>query len=197
MYNILICDDEADIRSALKIYLSMEDYRIFEAENGLQALEMIENNDIHLLLMDVMMPVMNGIDALSKLREQNNNIPVILHTAKSQDSDKVNGLNKGADDYIIKPFEAKEVIARIHAVLRRTSPPAKSEKQKEINWDKLSINLTNYELRINGNLVDAPPKETTLQVTQTRCSPVTSSLTRFGALITTVTAEQLMYILKD
>ena len=119
MYNILICDDEADIRSALKIYLSMEDYRIFEAENGLQALEMIENNDIHLLLMDVMMPVMNGIDALSKLREQYNNIPVILLTAKSQDSDKVNGLNKGADDYITKPFNPIEVIARVKSQIRR------------------------------------------------------------------------------
>ena len=80
-------------------------------------------------------------------------------TAKTEESSLVNGLSLGADDYIIKPFEAKEVIARIHAVLRRTSPPAKSEKQKEINWDKLSINLTNYELRINGTLVDAPPKE--------------------------------------
>lgn len=119
MYNILICDDEADIRSALKIYLSMEDYRIFEAENGLQALEMIEKNDIHLLLMDVMMPVMNGLDALAKLREQNNNIPVILLTAKSQDSDKVNGLNKGADDYITKPFNPIEVIARVKSQIRR------------------------------------------------------------------------------
>ena len=119
MYNILICDDEADIRSALKIYLSMEDYRIFEAENGLQALEMIEKNDIHLLLMDVMMPVMDGLDALAKLREQNNNIPVILLTAKSQDSDKVNGLNKGADDYITKPFNPIEVIARVKSQIRR------------------------------------------------------------------------------
>ena len=119
MYNILICDDEADIRSALRIYLSSEDYSIFEAENGRQALEIIENENIHLLLMDIMMPVMDGIRALAKLREQNNNIPVILLTAKSQDTDKILGLNAGADDYITKPFNPIEVIARVKSQLRR------------------------------------------------------------------------------
>ena len=119
MYNILIFDDEADIRSALKIYLANEDYNIFEAENGRQALEMVEKEDIHLLLMDIMMPVMDGIRALAKLREQNNNIPVILLTAKSQDSDKILGLNAGADDYITKPFNPVEVIARVKSQIRR------------------------------------------------------------------------------
>lgn len=119
MYNILICDDEADIRSALKVYLSGEDYKIFEAENGRDALEMIENEEIHLLLMDIMMPVMDGITALAKLREKNNNIPVILLTAKSQDMDKIIGLNAGADDYITKPFNPIEVMARIKSQLRR------------------------------------------------------------------------------
>lgn len=119
MYNILICDDEADIRSALRIYLTNEEYTIFEAENGKQALEFIESENIHLLLMDIMMPVMDGIRALAKLRESDNNIPVILLTAKSQDTDKILGLNAGADDYITKPFNPIEVIARVKSQLRR------------------------------------------------------------------------------
>lgn len=119
MYNILICDDEADIRSALRIYLASEEYTIFEVENGKQALEIVENENIHLLLMDIMMPVMDGIRALAKLRESNNNIPVILLTAKSQDTDKILGLNAGADDYITKPFNPIEVIARVKSQLRR------------------------------------------------------------------------------
>lgn len=119
MYNILICDDEADIRSALKIYLSGEEYNIIEAENGAQALEIIGSSNIHLLLMDIMMPVMDGITALAKLRGQNINIPVILLTAKSRDVDMVFGLNSGADDYITKPFNPVEVIARVKSQLRR------------------------------------------------------------------------------
>lgn len=119
MYNILICDDEADIRSALRVYLSGEDYRIYEAENGKDALEMVANEEIHLLLMDIMMPVLDGITALAKLRESGNNIPVILLTAKSQDIDKILGLNAGADDYITKPFNPVEVIARVKSQLRR------------------------------------------------------------------------------
>lgn len=118
MYNILICDDEPDIRSALKIYLSGEGYGIFEAENGSQALDIIAKEEISLLLMDVMMPVMDGITALSTLRKTSN-IPVILLTAKSQDFDKVSGLNAGADDYITKPFVPVEVITRVRSQLRR------------------------------------------------------------------------------
>lgn len=118
MYNILICEDEPDIRSALKIYLSGEGYGIFEAENGSQALDIIAKEEISLLLMDVMMPVMDGITALSTLRKTSN-IPVILLTAKSQDFDKVSGLNAGADDYITKPFVPVEVIARVRSQLRR------------------------------------------------------------------------------
>ena len=119
MYNILVCDDEADIRSALKIYLSGEEYNIIEAENGAQALEIIGSSNIHLLLMDIMMPVMDGTSALAKLRGQNINIPVILLTAKSRDVDMVFGLNSGADDYITKPFNPVEVIARVKSQLRR------------------------------------------------------------------------------
>ena len=118
MYNILICDDEADIRSALKIYLARDGYKIFEAENGRQALETVATEDIHLILMDIMMPVMDGITALVKIREASN-IPVILLTAKSQDADMISGLNVGADDYITKPFNPTEVAARVKSQLRR------------------------------------------------------------------------------
>lgn len=118
MYNILICDDEKDIVSALKIYLSGGEYRTYEANNGKEALQVVKNNDIHLILMDIMMPEMDGITAMMKIREQCN-IPVILLTAKSEDTDKILGLNIGADDYITKPFNPVEVLARIKSQLRR------------------------------------------------------------------------------
>ena len=118
MYNILICDDEKDIVSALRIYLSAEGYRIFEAYTGKEALDIVARQEIHLILMDIMMPEMDGISATAQLREQSN-IPVILLTAKSEDSDKILGLNIGADDYITKPFNPIEVIARVKSQLRR------------------------------------------------------------------------------
>ena len=118
MANILICDDERDIVAALKIYLAPEGYTLFEAFTGRQALDIVAHNDIHLILMDVMMPEMDGISATARLREESN-IPVILLTAKSEDSDKVLGLNIGADDYITKPFNPIEVLARVRSQLRR------------------------------------------------------------------------------
>ena len=118
MYNILICDDERDIVSALKIYLKDDNYRLFEAANGKEALEVIGKHDIHLALLDIMMPVMDGIETMVKLREQSN-LPVILLTAKGEDADKVLGLNLGADDYITKPFNPAEVQARVKSQLRR------------------------------------------------------------------------------
>ena len=118
MYNILICDDEQDIVNALKIYLSGGDYCLFEASNGREALEVVEKNDIHLILMDIMMPQLDGIAATAKLREKSN-VPIILLTAKSESSDKVLGLNIGADDYITKPFDPVEVLARVRSQLRR------------------------------------------------------------------------------
>ena len=118
MYNILICDDERDIVSALKIYLSTGDYAVFEAYNGADALRILEREEIHLLLLDVMMPGMDGIETLTRLRERSN-VPVILLTAKSEDTDKILGLNVGADDYITKPFNPMEVLARVNSQLRR------------------------------------------------------------------------------
>ena len=118
MYTILICDDEADIVSALKIYLTAEGYHTLEAADGQQALRLLAENEVHLLLLDVMMPRMDGITALARLREQYN-LPVILLTAKSEDTDKVLGLNVGADDYITKPFNPVELLARVRSQLRR------------------------------------------------------------------------------
>jgi len=118
MYNILICDDEKDIVSALKIYLSSENYRTYEAYNGKEALRIINSTDIHLVLMDIMMPEMDGLTAMVKIRESSN-IPIILLTAKGEDTDKVLGLNIGADDYITKPFNPVEVLARVKSQLRR------------------------------------------------------------------------------
>ena len=118
MYNILICDDEKDIVSALKIYLKTSGYNIYEAYNGKEALEQIKEHDIHLVLMDIMMPEMDGITAMLKIREETN-LPVILLTAKSEDTDKILGLEVGADDYITKPFSPSELVARVKAHLAR------------------------------------------------------------------------------
>lgn len=118
MYNILICDDEKDIVNALKIYLHDPDYELFEAYDGAQALQLLREKEIHLVLMDIMMPELDGISAMVKLREISN-VPVILLTAKSEDSDKILGLTLGADDYITKPFNPVEVAARVKSQLRR------------------------------------------------------------------------------
>lgn len=118
MYTILICDDDRDIVSALDIYLTAEGYKTIPAYDGEQAVKAVEENDVHLVLMDVMMPRLDGIRATARLRE-NHNVPIILLTAKSEDADKVLGLNIGADDYVTKPFNPMEVMARVKSQLRR------------------------------------------------------------------------------
>ena len=118
MANILICDDEKDIVSALRIYLTGENYQVFTAENGVQAIEVVEKEEIHLVLLDIMMPVMDGITAMAKIREISN-VPIILLTAKGEDTDKVLGLTVGADDYVTKPFQPMELLARVKSQLRR------------------------------------------------------------------------------
>ena len=118
MHNILVCDDDHDIVAALKIYLSGGEYRVFEAYNGSEAVEAVRKNDIHLVLMDIMMPELDGIAATAAIRRESN-APIILLTAKSESSDKVLGLNVGADDYITKPFDPVEVLARVKSQLRR------------------------------------------------------------------------------
>ena len=118
MYNILVCDDERDIVSALKIYLKADGYQVFEAYNGQEAVRVMNQEEIHLVLMDIMMPVMDGISAMVKIREISN-VPVILLTAKGEDTDKVLGLTVGADDYVTKPFNPVELQARVKSQLRR------------------------------------------------------------------------------
>lgn len=162
MYNVLICDDEIDIRSALKIYLEGEDYNIFEAENGKQALEIVEKEDIQLLLMDIMMPVMDGIEALSKLRETSN-IPVILLTAKSQDADKILGLNAGADDYITKPFNPVEVTARVKSQLRRYfrlgGTSEAMQKKSVICNGRIELDYGSKTVTLDGEPISLTPTE--------------------------------------
>ena len=118
MYNILICDDEKDIVSALKIYLASDDYNLYEAYDGREAIEIIEKNDIHLILLDIMMPGMDGMQVLNTIRRERNT-PVIFLTAKSEDTDKILGLNVGADDYVTKPFNPVELLVRVKSQLRR------------------------------------------------------------------------------
>ena len=162
MYRILICDDQKDIVNALKIYLTPEGYDLYEAYNGQEAVELCRKTPMDLILLDVMMPVMDGVTATAKIREFSN-APIILLTAKSETEDKVLGLNVGADDYIIKPFETKEMVARVKAVLRRYHLPQSagvdSSNAKCVNYPDLSINLDNYSVNYMGKNVEMPPKE--------------------------------------
>lgn len=164
MYNILICDDEADIRSALRIYLEGTDnYNIIEAENGRQALEIIEKRNIHLLLIDIMMPVMDGMRALTRLRENGNNIPVILLTAKSLDTDKIMGLNAGADDYITKPFNPVEVIARVRSQIRRYvrfgGSADSAPKSNILRNGSIELDLDSKSATLDGEPINLTPTE--------------------------------------
>ena len=160
MYNILICDDQPDIVNALKIYLAPEGYHLFEAFTGKEALEVLQNQDIHLILMDVMMPVMDGITATSRIRESSN-VPIILLTAKSETEDMVLGLNVGADDYITKPFVPVEVLARVRAQLRRYaqlgSRPASTERS--LTLGSISLDDRTKSVTVDGEPVALTPTE--------------------------------------
>lgn len=160
MYNILICDDDRDIVAALKIYLSsQEDYRLFEAYTGKQALETVKNNDIQLVLLDIMMPEMDGIAVTAKLRETSN-IPIILLTAKSESADKVHGLNMGADDYITKPFDPMEVLARVRSQLRRyTMLGARIEQPDRYVLGGIELNDVDKSVTVDGQPVQLTPSE--------------------------------------
>lgn len=159
MYNILICDDDQDIINALKIFLSDSSYNLFEANNGKQALEVISNNEIHLVLMDIMMPEMDGISAMVRIRE-NSNVPVILITAKSEASDKILGLNVGADDYITKPFNPIEVAARVKSQIRRyTLLGAAQMKPKTISVGGIELDDNSKAVTRDGVPVSLTPTE--------------------------------------
>lgn len=159
MYNILVCDDEKDIVSALKIYLEPEGYRVLEAYNGQEALDILDREQVHLILLDIMMPKMDGISTVSKLREYSN-VPVILLTAKSEDTDKVLGLNIGADDYITKPFNPLEVLARVRSQLRRYMRlGGSSSGESTLNIGGLSLDDGSKDVTVDGEPVNLTPTE--------------------------------------
>ena len=159
MANILICDDDRDIVSALKIYLSDPDYTLFEAYDGREAVRICEREEIHLVLLDIMMPVMDGISALAKIRERSN-VPVILLTAKSEDTDKILGLNVGADDYITKPFNPLEVTARVRSQLRRFLKLGGGSVRPEVlALGGIELNDRTKEVKVDGDPVSLTPKE--------------------------------------
>ena len=159
MYNILICDDQPDIVNALKIYLSPEGYGLFEAFNGADAVKIAKENDIHLILLDVMMPGMDGITATSKIREFSN-VPIILLTAKSETEDKVLGLNVGADDYITKPFAPVEVLARVKSQLRRfSSLGSRTEDSDTLTLGGITLDDRTKVVTVEGEPVNLTPTE--------------------------------------
>lgn len=159
MYNILICDDEKDIVSALKIYLADNNYRLLEAYNGADALKVVQREEVHLILLDIMMPEMDGIQVLNELRKTCN-IPVIFLTAKSEDTDKVLGLNLGADDYITKPFNPMEVMARVKSQLRRYMELGSGKKQNDtLQAGDIEMDDKAKSVTLAGEPVNLTPKE--------------------------------------
>ncbi len=160
MYHILICDDDIDIAKTLKMYLSTEGYKISLAENGREAVEILQSEEIHLILMDIMMPELDGISATQKLREFSN-VPVIMLTAKSEDSDLILGLNMGADDYITKPFRPVEVMARVRSHLRRyaTLGGMVSEKEGVLSVGGITLDDLQKEVTLEGSAVSLTPRE--------------------------------------
>ncbi len=154
---IMIVDDDLNICELLRLYIEKEGFSVVTANDGESAVKMFERESPDLVLLDIMLPKLDGWQVCREIRKTSQ-CPIIMLTATGEVFDKVLGLELGADDYMVKPFEAKEVIARIRAVLRRTG---KNEEPavKQVQWDKLSINLTNYELKVDGVQVDTPPKE--------------------------------------
>lgn len=159
MYNILVCDDEKDIVNALDIYLKSEGYNTILAYNGLEALEKVQKDEIHLVVMDIMMPVLDGITAMVKIREISN-IPVILLTAKGEDTDKILGLNVGADDYVTKPFNPVELMARVKSQLRRFMMLGGGKtNDQNIRIGSIELNNTAKKVTVDGEKVSLTPTE--------------------------------------
>jgi DNA-binding response OmpR family regulator len=159
-HHILVVDDELEIREALVIYLKNDQVEVFTASNGLEALEILEKETIHLIIMDVMMPQLDGIKATFKIRE-NKNIPIILLSAKSEDNDKILGLNVGADDYMTKPFNPLELIARVRSQLRRFTNLGAIQKSEDeiIQVRGLVLNKSSKTVEVDGEGVRLTPKE--------------------------------------
>ncbi len=157
-YKILIVDDDENICELLNLYLKKDGFDTVIANDGKQAVEYAEKYSPNLILLDIMLPELDGWQVCREIRKKSE-VPIIMLTAKGETFDKILGLELGADDYVTKPFDTKEVIARIKAVLRRSQESLNQSKTDEVKYDKLIINLTNYELTVNGKTVDTPPKE--------------------------------------
>ncbi len=153
---VLIVEDEPGISQLLQMYLEKEGYETVIAEDGGKGLSLFQSEQPNLVLLDIMLPVMDGWTVCKRIRESAKT-PIIMMTAKGETMDKVNGLEMGADDYIVKPFEMEEVLARIHAVLRRYD--VEETRERKLSYDKLVINMDSYELLVDGKRVDTPPKE--------------------------------------
>ena len=160
MYNILVCDDDRDIRNALRIYLNGEGYGVLEASNGKEALDKLASDDIHIVLMDIMMPLMDGMTATARIRQESN-VPVILLTAKGEDMDKVAGLTVGADDYVTKPFNPLEAIARVKAQLRRYAylGGIKLQPPKSLRVGDIELDDDAKQVTLCGESVSFTPTE--------------------------------------
>lgn len=170
MYNILVCDDDREIVEAISIYLSTEGYQVFKAYDGMEALSILKKESIQLLLIDIMMPRLDGIRATMKLREQSN-IPVIILSAKSEDADKILGLNIGADDYVTKPFSPLELVARVKSQLRRyTTLNTVEDKKREMQGELLII---------DGLTLDNESKQVSVDGEEVRLTPIEFSILYF------------------
>ena len=155
---VLIVDDDKNICDLLRLYLEKEGYSVILSHDGEEAVVKFNALKPDIVLLDVMLPGLDGWQVCREIRKKSN-IPILMITAKSDTFDKVLGLELGADDYIVKPFDSKEVIARIKAVVRRTGQSSAEMEVREVRYDKLSVNMTRYELKVDGKVVDAPPKE--------------------------------------
>lgn len=155
---ILVVDDDSNICELLRLYLEKEGYIVTIANNGEQAIAVFEENPHDLILLDVMMPGLDGWQVCREIRKKSD-VPIIMITAKGETFDKVLGLELGADDYVVKPFDTKEILARIKAVMRRSSVKQVESTVKEVVYDKLIVNMTRYELKVDDVVIDTPPKE--------------------------------------
>lgn len=158
MGKVLVADDDKNICELLRLYLVKEGFQVVLAGDGEEALARFSAENPDIILLDVMMPRLDGWQVCREIRKKSE-CPIIMITAKGETFDKVLGLELGADDYVVKPFETKEIVARIKAVMRRTGKSASENDVKEVSYDKLVVNMTKYELKVDGKVVDTPPKE--------------------------------------
>ena len=158
MSKVLVVDDDANIVKLIKLYLEKEDYAVVTASNGIEALDVYKRENPSIIVLDIMLPQLDGNVVCREIRKTSD-VPIIMLTAKGETFDKVLSLELGADDYIVKPFEPKDLVARIKAILRRSETKNEKSDDKIVQLDKLEVNLVNYELKIDGKTLEIPPKE--------------------------------------